>query len=210
MIRIVIADDHAIVRRGLRQLLEEESDIEIVADVSNASELVSLLRKEECHVLLLDMTMPDKHGLEVLEEVRQEFSALKVLVLSMHPEEHFGIRALKAGASGYLTKDSDPDNIIKAIRKISSGGKFITPELAELIELQLHHKPTENPHELLSSREFAVFLLLAHGRSNADIANELSLSVKTVNNYRMRVMQKMNLKNNAELITYAHRHDLVS
>jgi two-component system invasion response regulator UvrY len=210
MIRIVIADDHAIVRRGLRQLLEEESDIEIVADVSNASELVSLLRKEECHVLLLDMTMPDKHGLEVLDEVRQEFSALKVLVLSMHPAEHFGIRALKAGASGYLTKDSDPDNIIKAIRKISSGGKFITPELAELIELQLHHKPTENPHELLSSREFAVFLLLAHGRSNADIANELSLSVKTVNNYRMRVMQKMNLKNNAELITYAHRHDLVS
>ncbi|MFZ4621123.1 MAG: response regulator [Bacteroidota bacterium] len=210
MIRILIADDHAIVRRGLRQLLEEESDIHIVADVSNASDLMGVLRKEECHVLLLDMTMPQKHGLDILDEVRHEFPELRVLVLSMHPEEHFGIRALKAGASGYLTKDSDPDNIIKAIRKISSGGKFITPNLAELIELQLHHKQTENPHELLSSREFAVFLCLAQGKSSADIANDLSLSIKTVSNYRMRALQKMNLKNNADVITYAHRHELVS
>jgi two-component system invasion response regulator UvrY len=210
MIRIVIADDHAIVRRGLRQLLEEESDVEIVADVSNAADLMVILRKELCHVLLLDMTMPQKHGLDILEEVRHEFSELRVLILSMHPEEHIGIRALKAGASGYLTKDSDPDNIIKAIRKVHSGGKYITPILAELLELQLHHKQTENPHELLSSREFAVFLSLAQGRSNAEIANELSLSIKTVNNYRMRALQKMNLKTSADIITYAHRHNLVS
>ncbi len=210
MIRVLIADDHAIIRRGLRQLLEEEIDIEIVADVSNAADAIDVLRKNKCDVILLDMTMPKKHGLELLDELQHEFPELRVLVLSMHPEEHFGIRALKAGASGYLTKDSDPDNIIKAIRKIASGGKYITPVLAELLEFQLHHKPTHIPHELLSTREFAVFLSIAHGKTPGVIAEELSLSAKTVNNYRLRALQKLNLKSNADIINYAHRHNLVS
>lgn len=210
MIRILIADDHAIIRRGLRQMFEDEKDIEIIADASNAVDVIEILRKKPCDIILLDMTMPKKHGLELLDELKHEFPELKVLVLSMHPEEHFGIRALKAGASGYLTKDSDPDNIIKAIRKIASGGKYISPTLAEMIELQLHHKSIQQPHEILSTREFAVFLSLAKGKTPNDIADELSLSVKTVNNYRLRAIQKMRLKSNADIINYAHRNNLVS
>lgn len=210
MTRILIADDHAIVRRGLRQLLEEEGDFDVVADASSASDVLDVLRNRPCDVVLLDMTMPHKHGLELLEDLQREFPKLPVLVLSMHPEEQFGIRALKAGASGYLTKDGDPDLILQAIRRVASGRKYISPKLAELLEFQIHHKGEQAPHESLSKREFAVFRCIASGMTVGAIAEELSLSVKTVSNYRARALEKMNMKSNADIIHYAHRNGLVS
>jgi two-component system, NarL family, invasion response regulator UvrY len=208
MIHILIADDHAIVRRGLRQLLTEDEEFDVIADVANAHDALQVLRKTHCDVVLLDMTMPQKHGLELLDDLVHEFPKLRILVLSMHSEEQFGIRALKAGAAGYLTKDGDPDLINKAIHKIVDGGKYITPQLAELLEFHLHHKSAPALHETLSTREFAVFLNIINGKSLTAIAEELSLSVKTVSNYRMRTLEKMNMKSNADLIHYAHRNGL--
>jgi DNA-binding NarL/FixJ family response regulator len=212
MIHILIADDHAIVRRGLRQLLAEEVDFDVVADVASTQDAMNFLRQtqSQCDVILLDMTMPQKHGLDLLDDLHYEFPKLRALVLSMHSEDQFGVRALKAGACGYLTKDTNPDEIAIAIRKIAAGGKYITPKLAELLEFHLHHGNTLAPHETLSSREFSVFLMIAKGRTVGEIAEELSLSIKTVSNYRARALEKMNLKSNADIIHYAHRNGLVT
>lgn len=209
MITVLIADDHALVRRGLRQLLEEENDICIAADVESGAEALSILKKTHCDVILVDMTMPQKHGLELIDDLQREFPAVRILVLSMHSERQLGIRAFKAGASGYLTKNSDPGEIVKAIRRIAEGGKYITPKLAELLELQLHSENVRASHEDLSSREFAVFLKIAEGKSVGEIAAEIFLSVKTISTYRTRALEKMKMKTNADIIHYAHRTGLV-
>jgi DNA-binding NarL/FixJ family response regulator len=209
MISILIVDDHAIVRRGLRELLKEDEEFDVVGDVSNAEEAMAALRQTPCMVVVLDMTMPQKHGLEVLADMMHEFPKVRVLVLSMHSEEHFGMRALKAGAAAYLTKDGDPARIIEAIHKIATGGRYITPELAEILEFHLHHESTQAVHETLSSREFSVFLNIVRGTPVSEIAEELSLSVKTVSNYRMRILEKMHMTSNAEIIHYAHWHGLI-
>lgn len=209
MIKLLIADDHAVVRRGIRQILYDERDIKIVAEASTTGEVMKVLQTQSIDVLLLDMTMPDKHGLELLKDVKTEFPHVRVLILSMYPEDQFGIRALKAGASGYLTKDTDPDELMKAIRKIASGGKFINSRLAELLELQLHHESHKSLHEILSDREFEVFRLIASGKTVSQIAEDLKLSVKTVSNYRARALEKMNMKTNADIMSYGYQHGLI-
>jgi DNA-binding NarL/FixJ family response regulator len=209
MIRILIADDHTVVRRGIRQILSDESDMKIVAEASTSEEVVALLRKHPIDLLLLDMTMPDKHGLELLKDIKSEFPRVSILILSMYPEDQFGIRALKAGASGYLTKETDPAILLAAIRKAASGGKYITPRLSELLELELHHEGSKPLHEILSDREFEVFRLIASGRTVGQIAEDLKLSVKTVSNYRARALEKMNMKTNSDIMSYAFQNKIV-
>jgi DNA-binding NarL/FixJ family response regulator len=205
----MIVDDHAIVRWGLRELLKQNEDFKVIADVGNGVDALTILRSQHCDVMLLDMTMPEKHGLELLTDFLHEFPKLRILVLSMHSVEQFGVRALKMGAAGYMTKDSDPKLISIAIHKIASGKKYIPPELAELLEFQLHRKSDKLLHETLSSRELAVFLCIVNGKSVTEIAKELSLSVKTVSNYRVRALTKMNMKTNAEIFHYAHHTGLI-
>jgi two-component system invasion response regulator UvrY len=208
MIRIAIADDHAVVRRGLRQILADESDMKVLGEASSSEEAMSLLRKTSCDVLVLDINMPCKSGVEVIKEIKSEFPKTMVLVLSMHLEDQFGVRAFRNGASGYLTKDSNPDEMLQAIRKVASGKKYITPKLAELLEFELHRKTDSPLHESLSDREYAVFCGIAKGKSVKTIAEELFLSSKTVSNYRTRALDKMNMKSNAEIIRYAHQNIL--
>jgi two-component system, NarL family, invasion response regulator UvrY len=209
MIRILIADDHAVVRRGLRQTVSEEHDMTVVGEASNAQELLGLVRKQPCDVVVLDISMPGRSGLDVLVELHREYTRLPVLVLSMHSEDQYAMRALRIGAAGYLTKETAPEELVKAIRKVVTGGKYITPSLAEKLALGLG-KDSEQPlHETLSEREYEVMCLIASGKSVTDISTELSLSVKTISTYRARILEKMNLKNNAELMHYAIHNRLV-
>jgi two-component system invasion response regulator UvrY len=209
MIRILIADDHAVVRRGLHQILAEESDMKVVGEAGTSEESLAVLRKQKCDVVVLDINMPDKNGIETIKDMKVEFPEMNILVLSMHQEDQFGVRAFRAGASGYLTKDSNPDEMLVAIRKVASGKKYITAKLAELLEFELHRKSDKPLHQSLSDREFAVLLAIAKGKSIASIAQELFLSAKTVSSYRARVLAKMNMKSNAEIIHYAHHHSLL-
>ncbi len=210
MIRILIADDHAVVRRGLRQTVSEEPDMTVVGEASNAQELLSLARRVPWDVAVLDISMPGRSGLDALKELRQEWPRLPVLVLSMHPEDQYALRTLRIGAAGYLTKESAPEELVKAIRKAVSGGKYVTPSLAEKLALGLA-KDSERPlHESLSEREYQVMCLIASGKSVTEIAVELSLSVKTISTYRARILEKMGLRNNAELVHYAISKSLVN
>ena len=209
MIRILIADDHAVVRRGLRQTVSEESDMTVVGEASNAQELLGLTRKVPCDVVVLDISMPGRSGLDALKELRQEWPRLPVLVLSMHPEDQYAVRTLRIGAAGYLTKESAPEELVKAIRKAVSGGKYVTPSLAEKLALDLAKDGERPPHETLSEREYQVMCLIASGRSVTEISVELSLSVKTISTYRARILEKMGLRNNAELVHYAISRHLV-
>jgi len=209
MIKILIADDHSVVRRGIKQILSEENDIQVLGEASNSDEILEQLYQNEWDILILDLTMPGKNGLDSLIEIKQRKPELKVLILSMHPEEEIAIRALKTGASGYLNKDSMPGELIKAIRKIYSGGKYISGSLAESIVLSLDKHNYKTPHEELSEREFQVLCLIASGHTLSQIADELSLSVKTISTYRTRILEKMNLKTNVELTHYAIKQKLV-
>lgn len=208
MTRVILCDDHAVVRRGLREILEESEGIEVRAEASSGSEVLGLLRRQECDLLILDLTMPGMSGLEVLKEVKKEWPKLPVLVLSFHAEEQYALRALKAGAAGYLTKDSAPEQLLQALSKILAGGKYVTPALAEHLvgNLQTSEKV---PHESLSDREYQIFCLIASGKTPTRIASDLGLSVKTVSTYRARILEKMHLHNNAELTHYAMGHRLV-
>lgn len=209
MIKLIIADDHAIVREGLRQLFALCADI-AVADVAvNGAQLLEMLRKDEADLLLLDMTMPGIHGLELIGRIRAQNARLPILVLSMHNEPQIARRALIAGASGYLTKDSDPEVLLAAIRKVASGGRFIAPELAEALAFDAGDGEQRAPHELLSEREFHILNLLIRGRSVNEIADELIISNKTVSTHKARLMQKLNLQNNAELVRYGIDHHLL-
>lgn len=208
MIKILIADDHSVVRRGIKQILSDETDMEVLGEASNAEEVLNQLYDKEWDIVILDITMPGKSGLDCLIEIKQRKPEIKVLILSMHPEEEIAVTALKTGASGYLNKDSVPSELIKAIRKIYDGGRYISSSLAETILFSMD-KNKQEPHEKLSEREFQVFCLLSSGRTLTDIAGELSLSIKTISTYRSRIMEKMNLKTNVDLTHYAIKHKLV-
>ena len=209
-INVLIADDHAIVREGLKQILADTDDIVVAGDAQNGQEAVQLVRKKtEAHVLLLDISMPDRSGLEVLKQVKKEKPGIAVLMLSMHREDQYALRSLKAGASGYLNKQSAPAELVIAIRMVAAGKKYITPELAQTLANQLDEDQEIAPHETLSDREYQTLTLIASGKTVSDIAAELILSVKTISMYRSRLLQKMKLKNNAELTHYAIKNQLV-
>jgi two-component system invasion response regulator UvrY len=209
MIRIIIADDHAAIRRGVKDILADEADMEIGAEASTAQELLDLVRKQPWDAVVLDISLPGRSGLEVLGELKQERPSLPVLVHTMHPEDQFAVRALRAGAAGYLTKDCPPAELVKALRKIVAGGKYVGQSLAEKLAVNVDANMDRAPHEALSDREFQVLRLLASGKTVSEIADELSLSVKTISTYRSRILDKMKMKNNAELMRYALQHKVV-
>jgi DNA-binding NarL/FixJ family response regulator len=210
VIRVVLADDHAVVRRGVRQILADAGDIEVVGEAKDYGELSSLLRERACDVLVLDISMPGKNGIEVLKAVHERTPRLQVLILSMFPEDQYAVRALKAGAAGYVSKEAAPEKLVDAIRLAARGKKYITPEVAQALAVQLNAgEAPENPHEALSDREFETLRLIAAGKKLAEIAETMSLSPKTVSVYRARLLEKMKLRTNAELTHYAVKHGLV-
>jgi len=209
MIRILIADDHIVVRKGLRQILAEEFTDAHIEDVPDAEELIKKVIKGKWDVVISDLTMPGKTGLDALQYIKQNHPSLPVLILSIHPEEQYAIRALKAGASGYLSKDTAPDELVTAVKRVLQGKKYITLSIAEKIADSLDHNPDKKLHEMLSDREFNVFRLIAAGKAVSEIAESLSLSVTTVSTYRARIMSKMNMKSNANLTLYAIENNLL-
>lgn len=209
MIRVLVADDHAVVRKGLAQIISETMDMEVLAEVGTAAEVFATVRKQRCDVVVLDLDLGETSGIEVLRVLRDEFEDLPVLILSVHPEEQYAVRMLQSGASGYLNKDSAPDQLILAIRRVADGHRFMSPEVAEQL---LHRLDSDNEgplHSQLSDREFQVMRMLSSGKAVSEIAEVLSISVKTVSTYRARVLQKMDMKNNAELTHYAIKNNLV-
>lgn len=209
MIRILIADDHTIVRKGLRQILAEEFTDSVIEEVGDADELIKNVIKSKWDIVISDLTMPGKSGLEALQEIKQLVPSLPVLILSIHPEEQYAIRVLKAGASGYLSKDTAPDELVNAVRRVLMGKKFITLSVAEKIANSFDRDKEKHLHETLSDRELNVFKMIASGKSVTEIAEGLSLSVTTVSTYRARIMAKMNMKTNANLTLYAIEHGLL-
>ena len=209
MIRVVIADDHTIVRDGLKHLLRAAGDIEIAGEARDGHEVLKRVRELEFQVLLLDMSMPGKSGIELIKQVKDEKPKLRILVLTMHEEHQYAIRAIRAGASGYLTKESASRQLIEALRKVASGGAFISSEVAEQLALGAMPGATHAPHEALSDREFQIFRLIAEGKTISDIGTQLNLSVKTVSTHKANILQKMNMAGTAELIRYALTHRLV-
>jgi DNA-binding NarL/FixJ family response regulator len=209
MIKVFIADDHALIREGLKNLIANESDIKLVGETSDPFEVTSLVQKLNCDVVILDISMPGKSGLDVLKEIKTLKPELNVLMMSMHPEDQFAKRALKAGASGYITKESAAEELIIAIRKAAAGRKYVSTKLAESLAFDLDKSFEKNPHELLSDREFQIFRLIASGKSTSEISNELAISTSTVSTYRARILEKMNFQTNAELIHYAIQNKLI-
>jgi len=209
MIRVLLADDHAIVRAGLKEILADTGDIEVAGEATDGQEALALVRAGQFDVAVLDMSMPGRSGIELIKLVKAERPKLRVLVLSMHGEQQYAVRAVKAGASGYLTKESAPEQLVAAIRRIAAGGAYVSPETAERLVLDAAPRAEGAPHARLSDREFQVFQLIASGRSVTEIARELSLSVKTVSTHKARVMEKMGLANQAELIRYAIENKLI-
>lgn len=207
--RILIADDHPVVRRGLRQLLEEQRDLTVAGEASNGDEVLSLLRQDHFDIVILDVAMPGRSGLDVLKEIRHERPALPVLILSMHPEQHFAVRVLRAGAAGYLTKSAAPEDLVGAIRKVIGGGKYVSSTLAEQLASVLEREANGPPHQRLTDREYQIMQLIASGKRVSEIADDLTLSVKTVSTHRARILEKMGLRNNAELTRYAIGNQLV-
>jgi len=208
-IQVLIADDHTVVRRGLRQILQETDDIAVGAEAASGQEVLELVRSRDWDVLLLDITMPGRSGLDILAELKTERPKLPVLVLSMHSEDQFATRVLKAGASGYLPKETAPEELVRAIRKVHAGGKYISAAQAEKLLHVLDPANQQAPHECLSNREYEVLRLTASGRTVSQIALQVNLSVKTISTYRTRILEKMNMKTNAQLTHYAIRNHLV-
>lgn len=209
MIRVILCDDHAVVRRGIRDTIAEAVDIQVVAEAGSYPELREALRKAECDVLVLDLNMPGRGGLEVLSTLREEGSTVKTLVVSMYPEDQYAIRCLRAGARGYLNKAGEPGELIQAICTVMEGRKYVTPEVAQMLVDNLNSPATEELHASLSERELQTLQKIASGKKLSDIAEELMLSPKTVSVYRARVLEKLHLSNNAELTVYAIRNGLV-
>lgn len=206
MRRFLIADDHTVVRRGLKQILLEAFPSAFIEEVCDAEDLLKKVMRELWDVVISDISMPGRSGLEILQQIKLDHPKLPVLILSVYPEDQYAIRVLKAGASGYLTKDSAPEELVKAINQLLLGKKYITPSIAEKLATTLERDSEKMPHEYLSDREFEVMKQLASGRSVSEIADKISLSVTTVSTYRARVMTKMNLKTNADLTLYAIEH----
>jgi len=209
MINILIADDHPLVREGLKKTLRSESDLNVICEVSDGQDVLAQVEGNELDVIVMDISMPGMNGLDVLKELKLKYPKLPVIILSMHPEERFGIRAIKAGAASYLTKESVPEELIKAIRKVVKGGKYITPFLAEKLADEIESKGDEHLDKTLSDREFQIICLLASGKSTKEIAAELFLSINTVCTYRARILEKLNLKTNVELTHYAIQNRLI-
>lgn len=209
MIRIVIADDHAIVREGLKRIVSGAGDLELVAEAADGAEVMQRVREQEFDVLVLDLSMPGRSGMELIKLVKAEKPKLKILVLSMHQEMQYAVRAIKSGASGYLTKESAPAQLEQAIRKIAGGGAYISAEVAEQLALGAMPGAQAAPHEGLTDREFDVLRRLAAGESVSDIATALNLSVKTVSTHKANGMAKMGLQNQTELVRYALKHGLI-
>lgn len=208
-LRVLIADDHAIVREGLKQILADTGDIVVAAEAASGIEALKLARGGKFDVMLLDISMPDRSGIDVLKQIRQEFPNLAVLMLSMHREDLYAIRSLKAGASGYLNKQSAPDELVTAIRQVAQGDKYISPALAQQLANQIGDDRQVPAHETLSDREYQTLVMISSGKTVSEIAAELLLSVKTISMYRTRLLQKMKLRHNAELTHYAIRNGLV-
>jgi two-component system, NarL family, invasion response regulator UvrY len=209
MLRILIADDHPLFRRGLKQIITETSDMVVADEAADGREALSKAATGDYDVLLLDISMPFMNGVDVLSQLRNERPTLPVLMLSMHPEEQYAVRALRAGASGYLTKESAPEELVAAIRKVSTGGKYVSASLAERLAAIVQRDGEALPQETLSHREHQVMCLIASGKTVSEAARELSLSVKTISTYRARILEKLNMKNNAELMRYAIKNQLV-
>lgn len=209
MIRILIADDHTIVREGLKQILAETPDMIVADEARNGQEVLNKVWKNEYDVVLLDISMPGRSGLDVLKQLKGERPKLPILILSMYSEEQYAMRALRAGASGYMTKESAPDELIEAIRKVSQGRKYVSPSLAEKLAISLEVGEEKPPHEMLSDREYQVMCMIASGKTIKEIAEEISLSVKTISTYRSRILEKLSLKTNAAITHYAVQNRLV-
>jgi DNA-binding NarL/FixJ family response regulator len=209
VIKALVADDHAIVRRGLRQILSETSDIVVGGEAATASEVLDLVRAERWDLVVLDINLKGKSGLELVGDLRREFPELPVLILTVYSEDQYAVRAVRAGAAGFLTKESAPERLIEAVRKVASGGRYVSAELAEKLALIVASKHAGAPHESLSDREFQILTLIASGKTVSEIARTLSLSVKTISTHRTRILGKMNMSSNAELTHYAVKNGLV-
>jgi two-component system, NarL family, invasion response regulator UvrY len=209
MIKVVVVDDHAVVREGLKRIISENPGMAVTGEAGDGHEAMRVIQSEPCDVVLLDITMPNKSGLDVLKQLHAQSPRLPVLVLSMHSEDQYAVRVLRAGAAGYLTKESAPAKLVQAIRKVVRGGKYVSPTLAERLVYDLDADSSKAPHEILSDREYQVLCMIASGKTVTQIAEELGLSVKTISTYRVRMLEKLNMKNNAELTRYAIKEGLV-
>ena len=207
--KVLICDDHQIVRDGLRQILGQDKDIQVINEASNGSELLELLEKTSYEIVILDISLPNQNGLEVLQSIKRKWPATNVLMLSMHPQEQYAIRALSNGAAGYLTKDIAAEELLLAIKKIAAKGKYISPSLADCLALSIKSDSKKPLHEKLSEREFDIMIKLAAGKSLIEIGNELFISNKTVSTYRSRIMEKMNLEKNTDLARYCIENQLI-
>ena len=210
MIDVLIADDHAVVRQGLNVILSKDESLRIVGEARDGHEVLRMAESLKPDVVILDITLPGKNGLDVLKELKRRYASLPVLILSMHPEDQFGIRILRAGAAGYLTKECAPEELIGAVRKICGGGKYVTTALAERLAVFVEQKKCNNPHDQLSDREYQILRMLALGKTVTQIADELCLSIKTVSTYRTRILDKMEMESNAELTAYALNNQLLT
>ena len=210
MVRIVIADDHPIVREGLKRILSQVPEFSVIAEAGNGNETLNIVLNNSCDLLMLDLSLPSPDGLDVLKTIRKQSSTqLPVLIVSFRAEDEYAFRALQAGASGYITKDSTPDTLIPAIHKVLRGGRYVSPALAEKLAVGLIDDPDLAPHKILSDREFQTLCMLASGKRVGEMAAELNLSVKTISTYRTRLIEKLNLRNNAELTRYAIQRNLI-
>lgn len=209
MIKVTLVDDHSIMRSGLAKILKEEPDMEVISEADGYAELLDCLKKEEPHVLILDINLPGKNGLEILKELRQYYPDIRVLMLSMHPEDRFSVRAIKAGAYGYITKESASEELVNAIRKVYTGSKYITPAVALILADTFEQDSDQPAHQKLSDREFQILRMITSGKRVKEIAEELFLSPATVATYRSRILEKMQMKSNVELTNYVLRHNLI-
>jgi len=203
MIRILIADDHAVVRQGLTQILEESREMKVVAEYANGIDAMDWLRNHNCDIALIDISMPGMSGIDMLKQLREEKPNLPVLVLSIYPEDQYAVRLIKAGAAGYLTKECAPAEVVEAVRNVANGMKYFSPAVVKMLANEIGDAHEKFPHETLSDREYQIFLQLASAKTVTDIAGDLGLSVKTVSTYRKRILEKMRLRNNFELMHYA-------
>jgi DNA-binding NarL/FixJ family response regulator len=202
MIKVLVADDHAIVRAGLKQYVSDTTDIIVADEAGNGEEALNKALKNDYDVILLDITLPGRNGLDILKQLKSQKPEVKILILTIHPEDQYAMRTLRAGASGYLTKESAPQELISAIRKVAAGGKYISSSLAEKLAFDFRGNQVKPLHQVLSDREYQIMCMIAAGKRLSDIAKELDLSVKTVSSYRSRLLRKLNLKNNTELVRY--------
>ena len=210
IIKVLVVDDHSLIRKGLKQILDDTADIRVTGEAETGAEAIRMIRDNKYDIALLDITLPDKYGIDVLKQMKLQSPALPVLILSMHPDEQYALRSIKAGASGYMNKQSAPSQLVTAIRKVASGKKYISSELAEQLADDLtSDKPQDASHKILSNREYQTLCLMAQGKSLSEMADIMSLSAKTVSVYRSRMLEKMKLKNNAEAVRYAINNHLI-